>query len=63
LLRDAWIVGTKYEFWGGFYGLLSFCVANTTMVYFNLSEMGIVLVILYLRYFKETSSLELATSN
>jgi hypothetical protein len=63
LLRDAWIVGTKYEFWGGFYGLLSFCVANTTMVYFNLSEMGIVLIILYLRYFKETSSLELATSN
>ena len=61
LLRDAWIVGRKYEFWGGFYGLLSFCFANTTLVYFNFSEMGIILVIIYLRYYNEKSSLELST--
>jgi len=63
LLRDAWVIGTKYDFWGAFYGLLAFCFANTTLVYFNLSEMGIVLIVLYLRYFKETSSLELVTSS
>jgi hypothetical protein len=28
------------------------------MVYFNFSEMGIVLVIIYLRYFSEVSSTE-----
>jgi hypothetical protein len=63
LLRDAWIVGRKYEFWAGFYGFLSFCFANTTFVYFNFSEMGIVLVIIYLRYFNEKSSLEGPISN
>jgi O-Antigen ligase len=52
LLRDAWFVGKKYNFWGGFYGLLSFYIANTTLVYFNLSEVGVVLIVIYLRYYK-----------
>jgi hypothetical protein len=61
LLNDAWIVGKKYEFWGSFYGLLSFCFANTTMVYFNFSEMGIILVAIYLRYYNQKSISELAS--
>ncbi len=62
MLRKAWIIGSKYEFWAGFYGLLAFCFANTTMVYFNFSEMGIVLIIIYIRYFSEKFSMELDTT-
>ena len=58
MLRQAWIIGSKHEFWAAFYGLLAFCFANTTMVYFNLSEMGIILIVLYLRYFSEKSEPE-----
>jgi hypothetical protein len=57
LLKNAWTVGKKYLFWGAFYGLLSFCFANTTFVYFNLSEIGIILLVIYLRYFNEKSEL------
>lgn len=59
MLKNAYNVGKKHKFWGGFYGLLSFSVANATMVYFNFSEMGIVLVIMYLRYFNEKSSYQI----
>ncbi|WP_276372798.1 O-antigen ligase family protein [Chryseolinea sp. H1M3-3] len=57
LLRNAWMIGNRYNFWGSYYGLLAFCVANITMVYFNFSEMGIVLAVIYLRYFNHKSSL------
>jgi O-antigen ligase len=59
LLRDAWIVGKRDNFWGSFYGLVSFCLANLTFVYFNFSEMGIVLSVIYLRYYNYKSSLPL----
>lgn len=58
LLKDAWTVGKKYLFWGSFYGLLTFCLANVTMVYFDLSEMGIILAVIYLRYFSREYALE-----
>jgi len=51
ILKDAWTVGKKHAFWGSFYGFVSFCLANVTMVYFNFSEIGIILLILYLRYY------------
>ena len=54
LLRDAWNVGRRSNFWGSFYGLLSFCFANFTLVYFNFSEMGIILAVLYIKYYKST---------
>jgi hypothetical protein len=57
LLNDAWVAGKKYNFWGGFYGLLSFCIANLTLVYFGFSETGIVLIVIYLRYYKTRYSL------
>jgi hypothetical protein len=53
LMRDSWVVGKKYGLWGAFYGILTFLVVNTTLVYFNFSEMGIILIVLYLRYFKD----------
>ncbi len=59
LVKKAWNVGRKYLFWGSFYGLLAFCFANTTFVYFNLSEIGIILAVIYLKYFNDKSSLEL----
>jgi len=59
LLKRAWIVGKKHEFWGGFYGLLAFSFANATMVYFNFSETGIILLVVYLRYFNEQSLVKL----
>jgi hypothetical protein len=62
MLKRAWIIGSKNDFLAGFYGLLAFCLANTTMVYFNFSEMGIVLVIIYLRYFSEKPVLELSAA-
>jgi hypothetical protein len=62
LLKDAWIVGRKILFWGSFYGLLSFCFANVTFVYFNFSEIGIILAVIYLKYYKEKISTELSTS-
>jgi hypothetical protein len=46
-------------FWGSFYGLFSFCVANATLVYFNLSEMGILLAVIYMKYFTDKSPQEL----
>jgi hypothetical protein len=56
LLRYAWIIGKKHAFWGSFYGLFSFCIANITFVYFNLSEMGILLAVIYLKYFSDKST-------
>lgn len=52
LLRDSWKVGRRFGFWGSFYGILSFAVANITLVYFNFSEMGIVLAVIYVRFYK-----------
>jgi hypothetical protein len=59
LLRDTWRIGKKHMFWGGFYGLLSFCFANATMVYFNFSEMGVVLIVIYMKYYKGKASVKL----
>lgn len=58
LLKNAWDIGRKYVFWGSFYGLLSFCFANVTFVYFDLSEIGIVMAVIYLKYYKEKSLAE-----
>lgn len=60
LVWDAWRIGKKSDFWGSFYGLLGFCFANTTFVYFNLSEMGIVLSVIYLRYYEKKAFLDIA---
>jgi hypothetical protein len=57
LLKNSWNVGRKYLFWGSFYGLLSFCFANATFVYFNFSEIGIILAILYVSYYRNKESL------
>lgn len=51
LLRSAWITGRENKSWGSFYGLVSLCVGNTTFVYFNLSEAGIVMAVIFLRYY------------
>ncbi|NDP27603.1 MAG: hypothetical protein GZ087_09290 [Flavobacterium sp.] len=51
LSREAWKVGRKTKFWGSFYGLLTFCIANLTFVYFNLSEAGIIMAVVFLRYY------------
>jgi hypothetical protein len=51
MLKDAKVVGKKYNYWGPYYGIISFLIANTTLVYFNLSEMGIVISMIYVRYF------------
>lgn len=52
LLYDSWKVGRLYGFWGAFYGFIGFLLANATFVYFHLNEMGIVLGLLYMRYYK-----------
>lgn len=52
LLKDAWFVGKKFNFWGGFYGMITFCAANLTLVYFGFSEVGIVLIVIYNKYYK-----------
>jgi hypothetical protein len=59
LLKYAWTVGKRDNFWGSFYGLTAFCIANTTFVYFNFSEMGIIISLIYLRYFNYRASLKL----
>lgn len=53
LLREAWVVGRKNKYWGSFYGLLTFCFANLTLVYFNLSEAGVIMTVIFLRYYAE----------
>ena len=58
LLKRAFMIGKKYLFWGSFYGLLAFCFANTTFVYFNFSEMGIILAVIYLKYYEDKSEVE-----
>jgi hypothetical protein len=57
LLKNAWDVGIKFKFWGSFFGLVTFCIANLAFVYFDLSEMGIILALIYIRYFNSKSSL------
>jgi len=52
LLYDSWKVGRLYGFWGAFYGFTGFVLANATFVYFNMSEMGIVMGLIYMRYYK-----------
>jgi O-Antigen ligase len=51
LVKRSWDVGIKYKFWGSFYGLITFCIANIVFVFFDYSDMGIVLAILYMRYY------------
>jgi hypothetical protein len=53
LVKRAWDTGRKHAFWGSFYGLLAFLFANLTFVYFNFSEAGMVLAILYMKYYSE----------
>ncbi|MBS1573965.1 MAG: hypothetical protein JST09_01575 [Bacteroidetes bacterium] len=52
LLRDAWRAGKRYQFWGSFYGILAFCLANLTFVFFDLSESGIIIAAIYLRFYR-----------
>jgi len=56
ILKKAWDVGVKYKFWGSFFGVVTFCVANIVFVYFNFSEMGFVLALLYIKYFDSKPS-------
>ena len=58
LLKDAWTVGRRDGFWAIFYGLITFYLANLTFVYFNFSEMGIVIALIYMRYYNYQSTLE-----
>jgi len=51
MMRNAWQVGKTHGFWGSFYGLVAFAFANATFVYFNFSEMGILLAAMYLYYY------------
>lgn len=60
LLRRAWNIGKRFEFWGSFYGLITFCLANATFVYFNFSEMGIILAVIYLKIFEDKNEMDLA---
>lgn len=55
ILRDAWLVGRRLNFWGSFYGLLTFAIANATFVYFAFHEMGIILAVIYMRYYNLNS--------
>ena len=59
LLKNAWFVGKKHLFWGSFYGLVTLLAANFTLVYFNMSEMGIILALIYLKHFNELSASKL----
>lgn len=51
LLKEAWEVGKRSGFWGSFYGLLAFALGNLTFEYFYMSEMGLVLAVLYMKYY------------
>jgi len=57
MIKYAWDIAREYNFWGAFYGIVGLLAANLTFVYFNLSEMGIILAFIYLRYFKCKSTL------
>lgn len=63
LLKRAWIVGKTNRFWGSFYGLIAFCIANLAFVYFDLSEMGVITGLVYLRYYIELNSLKPAVTH
>jgi O-antigen ligase len=56
LLKDAWVVGKQHKFWGSFYGLLAFCFANLTFVYFDMSESGIIIAAIYIKFYKSQVS-------
>lgn len=56
MLKDSWDVGKKHGFWGTFYGLLSFLFANVTFVYFNLGESGLILALIYMKYYKDKNT-------
>jgi hypothetical protein len=58
MLKRAWMAGKNQDFWGGFFGLVTFCFANTTFTYFNLNEAGVILVMIYLKYYTDKSKLK-----
>lgn len=58
IIQWSWKIGRQYGFWGAFYGFLGFCFANVTFVYFNFSEMGIVLIVLYLHYYSNLEQVQ-----
>ncbi len=55
MLKRAWTAGKKYQFWGSFFGIVSFCLANATLTYFNLNEIGIIMAMIYLKYYNDKS--------
>ncbi len=57
LIRRAWKVGKQYGFWGALFGMVAFSFANTTLVYFVFSEMGVILGIIYMRYYLSSEEL------
>jgi hypothetical protein len=58
LLKHAWKTGKQTGFWGSFFGLLTFCFANATFVYFNLSESGIIIAVIYMKMMNDRQELE-----
>ncbi len=54
ILKRAWRVGKRTNFWGSFYGFIAFSFANLTFPYFNYSEMGVVLAVIYLKYYEQS---------
>lgn len=58
LLKKSWEVGKQHNFWGSFFGLVAMCVANITLVYFAFAEMGVIIALIYLRYYSVLSETE-----
>jgi len=58
MLKRSWEVGKKHNFWGSFFGLLAMCLANTTLVCFAFAEMGVIIALIYLRYYTVVSENE-----
>ncbi len=56
ILKRAWSIGQKHDFWASLYGILTFCFANMTFVYFTFGEVGMVLAIVYLKYYSDKAT-------
>jgi len=51
LLRRLWRMAKYSNYWGGFFALLGFAVANLTLVRLHLFYFGLILGIIYSRYY------------
>lgn len=63
LLIRMWKIARQSKYWGGFFAILTFAIANLTLVEFSLFYYGLLLALIFSKYFYEESINNLSSIN